>query len=282
MRPECLDRALFEASIVSSIMNTQQRWAVVTGASSGIGEAFTRLLVDRGFSVLAVARRVDRLKRLADNENGAVEPFAADLTVAADVERVASRGEALGAELLVNCAGLGASGAFVERPFADAQRMTRLNIDAPVLLSHRLGAQMAKARRGAIINVASTTAFNPVPYFSVYAATKAFVLHFSEGLQQELAPAGVRVLAVCPGPVRTEFEAVAESTTFQRRLPNLEPDDVAQSALAALDGGAAVRVVGIINAVLAFSARLAPRRMLAWMMGVLSKPKGPRPAELVS
>jgi short-subunit dehydrogenase len=187
--------------------------AMVTGASSGIGETFARTLAARGVDVLLTAHPAEaqRLQELADElgSRHAVRCAAlpVDLAERAGPEQLRARADALGFEpdLLVNNAGLGYAGHFYELPLEDELRMLHLNVEALVALTRLYAPAMVARGSGAIVNVASTAAFQPVPYFSVYAASKAFVVRLSEALWAELHGAGVRVVTVCCGPVDTKF-----------------------------------------------------------------------------
>ncbi|HKH15212.1 MAG TPA: SDR family oxidoreductase [Solirubrobacterales bacterium] len=183
--------------------------ALVTGASSGIGEQFARQLAGRGHDLVLVARRADRLERLAAELPTEAHVVACDL--ATDAASLAGRVQELGADvdLLVNNAGFGTSGPFLEHdPERDAEQV-RLNCEAVVTLSHAFLPGMVDRRRGGVINVASSAGFQPIPYESVYAATKAFVISFTDALHTELRGSGVRAMSVNPGPVPTEWQQVA-------------------------------------------------------------------------
>src|SRR5215467_6458451 len=161
-------------------------WAVVTGASSGIGEEFARELAGRGYSVLAVARRRERLEALAKTasaQGGYIEPLTADLATEVGVGSVLGRFEGVGAiELLVNNAGIANAGDFAEASLDRELTAIKLNIEAVVRLTHGAIPFMTRRGRGGIINVASVVGFQPLPHFAVYGATKAFVLSFTEAL----------------------------------------------------------------------------------------------------
>jgi uncharacterized protein len=183
--------------------------ALVTGASSGIGEQFARQLAARGHDLVLVARRADRLERLAAELPTDARAVPCDL--ANDAASLRDRVAELDADihLLVNNAGFGTSGPFLDHdPERDAEQI-RLNCEAIVTLTHAFLPPMVERGRGGIINVASTAGMQPLPYESVYAATKAFAISFTDALHTELRGSGVRVLAVNPGPVPTEWQAVA-------------------------------------------------------------------------
>lgn len=183
--------------------------ALVTGASSGIGEQFARQLAARGYNLVLVARRADRLEKLASELPTDAKVVACDL--ASDAASLGGRVQELGVDidLLVNNAGFGTSGPFLENePARDAEEV-RLNCEAVVTLCHAFLPGMVERRRGGVINVASTAGMQPIPYEAVYAATKAFAISFTDALHAELRGTGVRVMAVNPGPVPTEWQEVA-------------------------------------------------------------------------
>jgi uncharacterized protein len=213
--------------------------ALVTGASSGIGEQFAHQLAARGHALVLVARRAERLERLAAELPTAAHVIPCDL--AADAASLPERVAELGVEveLLVNNAGFGTSGPFLEHdPGRDAEQV-RVNCEAIVTLTHAFLPGMVKRGRGGIINVASAAGMQPIPYESVYAATKAFAISFTDALHAELSGSGVRVLAVNPGPVPTEWQEVAgyepdRVGVVPGRIP---AEQVVRESLAAYDRG---------------------------------------------
>jgi uncharacterized protein len=213
--------------------------ALVTGASSGIGEQFARQLAARGWELVLVARRTDRLEALADELPTTARASSCDLaTEAASLrERVAGLGSDV--DLLVNNAGFGTSGPFLDHdPARDAEQV-RVNCEAIVTLTHAFLPPMVERGRGGIINVASTAGMQPLPYESVYAATKAFAISFTDALHTELRGSGVRVLAVNPGPVPTEWQKVAgyEPERVAVVPGQIPAEQVVSEALAAYDRG---------------------------------------------
>jgi short-subunit dehydrogenase len=249
-------------------------WAVVTGASSGIGEAFARALDRRGHPVLLVARRRERLEALAKSLRQA-EVLVADLGNAAEVTRVAAHALSLGeVELLVNNAGFATNGAFLDLGAAREVGMVELNVLAPLVLAQQLLPPMVARKQGGVINISSIGAFQPVPYMATYGATKAFVLSWSEALSEELRGSGVRITCVCPGPVATEFFEVANVNPLMAKLPHvMSADELVARALDAWDDGRAVLVPGLINWLTAFVTRFFPRLVVRVVSGRMFAPR---------
>jgi short-subunit dehydrogenase len=250
-------------------------WAVVTGASSGLGREFALALAARGYPVLAVARRAERLSTLANEvarRGGRLEPLIADLSTADGVGALLSTAHEREVELLVNNAGVATYGPFASTPPERERDLVRLNVEALVALTRGLVPAMLERRRGGVINVASQMAFQPMPYFAVYAASKAFVLAFSEALAEELRGSGVRVTAIAPGFVTTEFTDVAGSHAPERRVPHLKAGKVVETALRAHERGKSVKVVGGFYVLLTLAGRFAPRAVLGRMMGRILQP----------
>jgi hypothetical protein len=248
------------------------RTSIVTGASSGIGREIGRRLAERGLGVTLVARREDRLRELAAELTAThavrAEVVAADLTDPGArlgiVRQVAERG--LTADVLVNNAGLSTVGP-VHR--SDPERelaMIRTNVEAVADLCARVLPGMVERGRGAVLNVASTAAFQPMPAQAGYAASKAFVLAYSEAVRAELRGTGVTVTALCPGPVETEFADTAGFGTGEAaavpRFMWVSAESVARQAVDGLDRGRGVVVPGVANKVGALGGRLAPRSLL--------------------
>jgi uncharacterized protein len=213
--------------------------ALVTGASSGIGEQFARQLAARGTDLVLVARRADRLEALAGELSTDAHVLACDLIT--DGPSLASRVAELDLDidLLVNNAGFGTSGPFLEHdPARDAEQV-RLNCEAVITLTSAFLPPMVERGRGGIINVASTAGLQPIPYESVYAATKAFVISFTDALHTELRGSGVRVMSVNPGPVPTEWQQVAGYDPGRTGVVpgEISAEQVVRESLAAYDRG---------------------------------------------
>ena len=219
-------------------MEYRDKTALVTGASSGLGREFARALAERGTNTLLVARSEDKLRRLADELSGLhgvrSEAVAADLSDPRAPAAIAERAvEASGGvDVLVNNAGVGSYGAFTHhRGAEELRREIAVNVGAVTELTHALLPQMLDRRDGAIINVASTAAFQPDPYMAVYGASKAFVLSFSEALWGEVSPHGVKILALCPGGLRDT--ALWDGSVDPRRYTLLTGTDMARQAMEA-------------------------------------------------
>lgn len=250
---------------------------LITGASAGLGEGFARALAAEGKSLILTARRVDRLDALAAGLRAtgvAVDVFAADLAdPAAPAKLVADISAAgLTIDTLINNAGFGLRGPVADLDAEQQLGMIDVNCRALVALSRGVLPGMIAAGQGGILNVASSAAFQPGPWMSVYYATKAFVLSFSEGLHEEVKQQGVRVAALCPGPTRTEFAEVAgmrDSALFERFA--VDPDSVVRNGLKALADNQAVKVSGAMNTMMAEAIRFTPRGIARRMAGALQK-----------
>jgi hypothetical protein len=247
------------------------RCALITGASSGIGEAFARAL-PRSTSLLLTGRDRAKLSQLAGelaNAERTVRSIAADLATADGRRAVIAFAEGDPVDLLVNNAGIGFLGRVADNPPERESEMAQLNVVAPVELTRALlpGMQRraADGRRGGLIFVASAAAFMPIPLFATYAASKAFLLHYAEALAGELSDAPVDVLALCPGATETRFFERANMT--RSALPPMhDADRVAREGLRAL-GRRVVHVVGPANHLATATARLLPRRFVAAAAG---------------
>ncbi len=224
--------------------------AMVTGASSGIGEAYAEHLAAAGWDVVLVARRLDRLEataaRLSAGHGVSVRPYEADLSDRAALEELCAEAAELQIGLLVNNAALAHYMPFVELPPERATELVELNMLAPVRLSRAVLPGMVERGAGAVINVASLLAFSGswegdfLPRRVMYAASKAFLLTFSQLLAEEVRPSGVRVLVVCPGLVRSEFHS--RQSIDLSETPRMEPGDIVRASLLDLEHGVVVSI----------------------------------------
>ena len=242
------------------------KWALVTGASSGIGAEFARQLAARGMHLVLVARRKELLDELANDLHAKhaarCEPIACDLSQPHAVTELMAELDRRGVvvDLLVNNAGFGIVGEVDDANVERLAEMLRLNVGATVELTYRLLPGMLQRGQGAVVNVASLSAFQPVAYMGVYAATKAFVLHFSEALAEEVRTRGVTVLAVCPGVTKTAFFDAAGAPGWLQKHRSHSPERVVRSSLDALERRRQVIVVGWRNWLLTLIVRLVSRR----------------------
>jgi uncharacterized protein len=248
--------------------------ALITGASSGIGAAFAEALAAAGLDLILVARSEDKLralaKQLAEVHARRVEVVTADLSLAGSAAKVHAAAQALGmpVDLLINNAGFGTVGAFHKLDAERERQEVMLNAAAVVDMAHAFLPDMLEHESGAIINVASMAAFQPIPYMSVYAGTKAFVLSFSQSLRGELRNKGVKVLAVCPGPVDTPFFEATGAEGLRGTVPKasmVTADQVVRESLRALRAGRSFVVPGIAFKLAAMGTKFMPRDLLAAM-----------------
>jgi short-subunit dehydrogenase len=249
--------------------------AVVTGASSGIGLALSRLFARDGSDLVLVARGRDRLETLArelrDSHGVKATVLAEDLADRASPERIVRTLEDGGIEIdaLVNNAGFGTYGPFVDSDPGVTMDLVEVNVAALVHLTRLLCPGMVARRRGRILNVASTAAFQPGPLMATYYASKAFVLSFSEALANELTGSGVTVTALCPGPTHSEFQRRAgmeASRLVSGMVPMMDSASVARAGYRGMRRGKTLVIPGVANRLGAFSIRVAPRRLVTALM----------------
>ena len=263
--------------------NCMTRYALITGASSGIGLAMAEALARRGRSLILVARQRDQL-----------ESIAIELTQRFGVEvlfRACDLGEPLRLsgflleleegdrqiDLLVNCAGIGTCGPFLAQDWMTEQDLIEVNILALTRLCHAIGNSMALQGGGQILNVASVAAFQPGPWMSTYYASKAYVLHFSEGLRVELKKCAVKVSVLCPGPTRTAFYHTAQLDNAKLAASKMmSPEEVALYTVRALEKNRAIIIPGRRNRWFAFMPRLGSRWLNRTIAGMVNKAYCPR------
>jgi short-subunit dehydrogenase len=253
--------------------------SLVTGASSGLGEEFARQLAARGGDLVLVARSAGRLDALADDlrvrHRVTVTTVPADLSLPAEVSRVAAHAATTQIDVLVNNAGFGTYGSFVGLDAGREHAEIMVNAVAAVDLAHAVLPGMLGRRRGGIITVASAISFQPSPQQAVYGATKAFTLAFSEALWAETRGTGVRILALCPGPVATGYftalgDQNATTSVIYRRMA--DPANVVKAALRGFDHDAMTVIPGLRTRFLAQGHRFFPRTLMARMAGKMLAP----------
>jgi uncharacterized protein len=258
-----------------------RKWALITGASAGIGLEMAKQLAAGGANLVLTARRADRLKSLAEElaskHHIQAETFSADLARPQAPEEILefTAAKKLDIELLVNNAGFGVFGPTRELEPARLVEMIQVNCSAVVALTRLYLPGMVERRHGDILIVSSVAAFQPVPYISAYAATKAFDLLFAEGLAEEVREYGVRVCALCPGSTTTEFQRVAQQPDRTFRFPELA-EKVARVGLQGMARGKVTVISGLRNWLMVETERLAPRRFTASMANRVMRPEKPK------
>ncbi|NDF82059.1 MAG: SDR family oxidoreductase [Actinobacteria bacterium] len=250
--------------------------ALITGASSGIGEALAHKLGKAGVGMVLVARRKERLDAIAA-QYANCEVLAADLTTDAGVGAVLTRlrdSTRTPIDLVVNNAGFGTSGNFAD---ADPERLSNevsLNINALMRIAHEAIRQMQPRGRGYLLNVSSIASFQAGPGLAVYSATKAFVTSLTEALYEELRGSGIRVTALCPGLTHTEFQSISNTSGLESKFPEyawMSADDVARDGLRAVMEGKALCVPGLVNKSLTAVSTFAPRGLARRIAGFATR-----------
>ncbi|MGD0829661.1 MAG: SDR family oxidoreductase [Terracidiphilus sp.] len=252
----------YDDSAMKNMRQLKGRWALVTGASAGIGAALARELAQRGAKLILTARRKDRLELLAAElqaKGVEVRIVVADLNDPAAPQRIfdATEGAGLVVDILVNNAGLGQYGAFCQTPIDQELSQVRVNCEAMVRLTRLFVPGMVERRRGWVLILASTASFQPVPYLSTYAATKAFDRFFALGLAAEVARFGVKVTALCPGRTESEFFDIARAAAFRRR-GMLTAEEVARRGVTAMLRGQRTLIPYVKGWVTALLVRFLP------------------------
>ncbi|HEX8645049.1 MAG TPA: SDR family oxidoreductase [Allosphingosinicella sp.] len=237
---------------------------LITGASAGLGAEFARQCAARGEELILVARRHDRLVALKDALPTKAHVFPADLSAPGAAAELLTlvRASGLSVDVLINNAGFGAAGGFAELPIERQLEMVDLNIRSLTELCRLVLPQMRERRSGAILNVASTAAFQAGPNMAVYYASKAYVLSLTEALHQELKGSGIRVTALCPGPTATEFFDVAGAGGGRLARMATDPVAVVRAGLDGLARNKAIVVPGVANKIGSQASRLLPRAVM--------------------
>ena len=236
--------------------------ALITGASGGLGADFARLFAKDGYELVLVARSEEKLRQLARDLGVKTTVISADLSKPDAAADLVARLGGMEIDVLVNNAGVGLAGAFVDTDLEKELEMIQLNITALTQLTKLLVRPMVQRGRGRILNVASTAGFQPGPLMAVYYATKAYVLSFSEAIAEELRHSGVTVTALCPGPTATGFAEAANvnSTRLFTMTAPMSSEKVARIGYEAMKRGRRVVITGVKNKLLAQSVRFSPRR----------------------
>lgn len=256
------------------------KYAIVTGASTGLGKEFSLKLAELGYSLVLVARNESKLNALAKEIKKTYgmecKAIPLDLAKNGSAEKLFKETKKLKLqiEVLVNNAGYGLNGEFHKNNFLEEAEMVRLNVNSLAELCHLYLPGMVESKKGYILNVASTAAFQPGPYMSNYYATKAYVLSLSEGLSEEVKKYGVSVSCLCPGPTRTEFFERAQMTKsklINSPLLAMEAREVVSIGIQALFQNKPVKISGFINFLLAQSVRITPRFLIRKIAAYLNK-----------
>jgi short-subunit dehydrogenase len=252
-----------------------KNWALITGGSAGIGYELAKLFAADRFNLVLVARNEARLKQVAGEFRGKngieVKILARDLSVAGVPAQIFEELRDTPVSVLVNNAGFGWHGAFVEGNPRHSLDMMHVNMDTLVALTHLFAQPMLARREGRILNVASTAAFQPGPTAAIYFATKAFVYSFSCALAEELADTGVTVTVLCPGSTQTEFHERARMERFSRKMPMMDARVVAEIGYRGFMRGKRVVIPGVVNKITAALGRGLPERVTSRIVRKLYK-----------
>jgi short-subunit dehydrogenase len=267
---------------MASVKDFNGKWALVTGASAGIGVALARELASHGAKLILTARRKDRLEALAAEltaDGAEVRLVQADLTdpAAPQVIYDATVGAGLQVDILINNAGLGHYGAFATLEIEQELSQIRVNCEATVHLTRLFVPAMVERRRGWVMVVASVASFQPLPYLATYAATKGFDRLFALGLAEEVAPAGVKVSALCPGPTESEFFVVSKvvsdtSTNAMGERHRQTAGDVARIGVAGLARGKRTVITSFSGTMSALAVRFLPVGFVTAMVARMMRP----------
>ena len=264
---------------MASTKDFHGRWALVTGGSAGIGVALARELARHGAKLILTARRKDRLDALRAEFSGEgveVRTVVADLNDPEGPQQIydATEGAGIPVDILIDNAGLGQFGTFIGNPIDQELSQVRVNCEAVVHVARLFVPRMVGRRRGWVLITASTASFQPLPYFSTYAATKAFDRFFANGLAHEVARFGVKVTALCPGPTESEFFDVARAGILRRGVQSAE--EVARIGIAAMARGKRTVIPNLAGRSTAFAARLVPAGLIGYFVEKFARPAEPK------
>lgn len=263
---------------MESRMSIKGKTALITGASSGIGVDFARELAKRGVNLVLVARRKQRLEAVAEEMREAfgvkADIIALDLGKSSAPQELYHhlKDQHTEVEILINNAGFGAYGPFVDTPWERTADMLQLNLITLTHLTKLFVADMLSRDSGYVLQVASIAAYQATPNYAAYAATKSYVLHFSEALHHELRKTKVKVSALCPGVTATEFfEVSGQQSSFYQRLAVMDSPTVARIGINAMLAGKASKIPGFMNTFSAFGLRFIPRSLQRILAGILMR-----------
>jgi short-subunit dehydrogenase len=256
-----------------------KKTVLITGASSGIGYEFSKIFSSNGYNLVLVSRDAEKLNRLAqelmDQFDIRATVISKDLSEPASARALYDEviADGIHIDVLINNAGFGISGKFTDTSAEHQMRLVQLNIGTPTMLCRLFGADMAKQGSGQILNVASTAAFQAGPLMSTYYASKAYILLFSEAIRWELRKDHVTVTVLCPGPTRTQFfnRSTMTGTKLEKSPFIMRAARVAELGFAGLQEGKALVIPGLINKLLVFSVRLAPRPVIIAIASFLNR-----------
>ncbi|RME93102.1 MAG: SDR family oxidoreductase [Candidatus Hydrogenedentota bacterium] len=257
-----------------------EKYALVTGAAGGIGKAFCELLQNQGYSLFITGRNAEKLVKwktqLESLNDVNVHAIDADLSLPQGREKIMEYAEQknLNVSVLVNNAGFGLTGEFVDRPLQKWKMLNEVNVNAVTELTWYFGKKMKEKKDGIIINISSLAAFQAIPWFAAYAASKAYVLSFTEALAEELEPYNIVVTAVCPGPVKTDFVVSAEAAHIE--APDMlwaDPEFIAKESWKSVKNKDRVCVPGAMNKATLAAQKIIPRTWVSKLAGSFYKPK---------
>ncbi|MBU2566051.1 SDR family oxidoreductase [Patescibacteria group bacterium] len=267
-------------ALENSKPTAKKNYALITGASSGIGEAFAQILASKKKPLILVGRNEQKLKALSaelrQNNDVDIRFLLIDLARSKDMPQLPSKLKRMGIKIdvLINCAGFGKHGLESQISYEDALNMINLNCRATLSLTKLFLPEMLKDNKGAIINIAALAGLFPVPFMATYSATKAFVINYTQALAEELKSTGVKVLCACPGPTATNFyKSAGINTSKHKSLQDLnDPHYIAEQTLQALKDGKTFTIIGAKSTWSKYLPKLIPRKLLLKFGASLLRP----------